>query len=80
MIEMGVDDEGRDLVCVGRVRKGLQQCQEVAFPQRDAVLALGREPAAVEALGGDRYLAAFVRRPVEIVVHRLFGQPADQAG
>ena len=59
------------------LREGVAQ---LAAADLDTMLAFGREPAPIETGGRDDELAAFLGRPVEILVDTLLRDPADDGG
>ena len=70
MIELGVDNQDRQFVCgINGSGKRHDSGLQVAILQFYTVCALRREPAPGETLGRDPDLAAFLRRPVEVLIH-----------
>jgi len=75
MIEVRINDEhGQG---AARLR---QQGVKLALPDLDAMLALGRKPAAIESRGRYGEFAAFGGCPIEIFIDAFLGKPADQGG
>ena len=77
MVDTGIDDQVRYLVHA-IVADHVGQCvPQFSVSQLDAVLSLGREPAAIKTLRSYRQFIGFGGGPVEIFVHGLLGKPAD---
>ena len=80
MIHLGVDDQREQLGVTGGFLVLLGNLAEFSTLEHHPVPALRREPAAVEGLGPDIDARVLRFDPVDLPVHVVFRQAADDSG
>ena len=80
MIKASVDYEhGQNRSVVGICERE-QHGSELAVANLNLMLALRREPAAIEAFRSNNDFLSLLCRPVQVFIYALFGQPTNNGG
>src|SRR5210317_1386301 len=79
MVEVRIYNQRRDVCRVLRIGKGEQIVLQLAMLDLNAMLSFRRKPAALESLRRYDDLLTFGGGPVEILVHRPFGDAPDNS-